>query len=209
MNLSTLGKLFTRDIIDYMSMDFILGLPRTQKGHDSIFVVVDRFNNIAHFIPCYKTNDATHISNLFFNEVVKLHGLPKSIVSYRDVKFTGHFWRTFRRKLGTRMNFSSAYHPQSDGQIEVVNRSLGNMLRSFIGESPNQWDRVLAQVEFTYNDSPNRSTWMSPFQIRYGMHLRGVCELHELGQLEKQSADGEYFATRISELQEQVKERLQ
>ena len=80
------------------------------------------------------------------------------------------------------------------------------MLRSLIGESPKQWDRVLAQAEFAYNDSPNKSTGMSPFQILYGMHPRGVCGLTDLGQLEKWSADGEEFAKRISELEEQVKE---
>ena len=74
------------------------------------------------------------------------------------------------------------------------------MLRSLIGESPKQWDRVLVQDEFSYNDSPNISTGTSPFQIPYGMHLRGVCELHDLGQLEKRSANGEEFARRISEL---------
>ena len=82
------------------------------------------------------------------------------------------------------------------------------MLRSLVGGNPKQWDKVLAQAEFAYNDSPNRSTGMSPFKILYGMHLRGVYELQDMGQLEKRSADGEDFAARISELQEEVKERL-
>ena len=77
---------------------------------------------------------------------------------------------------------SSAYHPQTDGQTEVVNRSLGNLLRSLVGEHPNQWDQVLAQAEFSYNDSPNRSTGQIPFHIVYGMNPRGVCELRNLGK---------------------------
>jgi len=90
-----------------------------------------------------------------------------------------------------------------------VNRSLGNILRSLVGGNPRQWDRVLAQAEFAYNDSPNRSTGMNPFQILYGKHPRGVSELRDLGKLEQRSADGEDFATAISELHEQVKQNLQ
>jgi hypothetical protein len=143
---------------DVVSMDFILGLPRTQRGCNLIFVVVDIFSNMAHFIPCQKTSDATHIANLFSKEVIRLHGFPKSIIYNRDTKFVGHFSRTLWRKLGTSFSFISAYHPHMDGQKEVINRSLGDLLRSLVIEHHSQWDHILPPAEFAYNDSLNRST---------------------------------------------------
>jgi hypothetical protein len=190
---------------DEVSMDFVLGLPRTQRCCDSIFVVVDRFSKMAHFIPCQKTSDATHIANLFFKEVIRLHGLPRSIVSDRDTKFIGNFWRTLWKKLGTNLSFSSAYHPQTDGHTKVVNRSLGELLRSLVTEHHNQWDNILPQAEFVYNDSVNRSTGQIPFQVVYGMQPRGISELRDLEQTTTRSASAEDFVEAMKELHSQVK----
>ena len=96
-------------------MDFILGLPRTQRGHDSIFVMIGKFSKMTHFIFYKKTSDAIHITELFFKKVVRLHSLPRSIVSDRDTKFVGYFWQTFWKKLKIDLKFSSSHHPQSDG----------------------------------------------------------------------------------------------
>lgn len=192
----------------HLSMDFILGLPKTAKGNDSIFVVVDRFSKMAHFIPCSKTSDATRIAELFFKEVVRLHGVPSSIVSDRDVKFVGHFWRTLWRKMGTHLKYSSTCHPQTDGQTEAVNRSLGNMLRCLVGNHAKSWDLIIPQAEFAYNNSVNRTIKKTPFEAAYGLKPQHVLDLVPLPLGTRVSDDGEAFADHIRRVHEEVKAAL-
>ena len=113
------------------------------------------------------------------------------------------------KKLGTYLSFSSAYHPQTDGHTEVVNRSLGNILRILVGERPKEWDQALPQAEFSYNNSPNRNTGQNPFHSVYGMHLRGIYEILDLGRDERRSAYGEDIAIAMHEVHEHVKLKLQ
>ncbi|GJV59156.1 RNA-directed DNA polymerase [Tanacetum coccineum] len=129
----------------------LLRLPRTQQAKDSVMVVIDRFSKMAHFVSCSKMFDASQVARLYFEEIVNLHDVPKTLTYDQDVKFVSHFWRTLWTRLGSKLQFSSSHHPQTDGQTKVVNRSLGNLLRSLIGDNAKQWDLILPQAEFAYN----------------------------------------------------------
>jgi len=157
---------------EIISMDFITGLPKTKRNNDSIMVVVDKLSKAAHFIPVQSTYRAVQIAHIFMQNVFRLHGLPKTIISDRDVKFTSAFWRALFAELGTQLNFSTAYHPQTDGQTERVNQMVEDMLRACVMQKPTQWEDYLHLVEFTYNNGYHTSIQMSPFEVLYGRKCR-------------------------------------
>jgi hypothetical protein len=163
---------------------------------------------MAHFVPCSKTYDASEVARLYFNDIVKFHGIPKTITSDRDVKFVGHFWRTLWRRLGAKLQFSSSHHPQTDGQTEVTNKSLGNLLRCLVGSNKKQWDLALPQAEFAYNRSTHSSTGRSPFLVVYGRNPFTPLDLAPLPTVEKYSADGHDRAKQIKAIHEQVREQI-
>ena len=185
-------------------MDFILGLPRSKKGHDSIYVVVDWFSKMAHFIACHKTDDASHIAYLFFKEIVRLHGIPRTIVSNRDVKFLSYFWKTLWSKLGTKLLFSTTSHPQSDGQTEVVNRTLFTLLRTIIKSNLKNWEECLPHVEFAYNRAMHSTTQYSPFEIVYGFNPLTPLDLTPLPLSERANLNGQQKAEFVRRLHEKT-----
>jgi hypothetical protein len=149
-------------------MDFIMGLPRTSKQHDSIMVVVDKLTKVAHFIPLKTTHKAEDVVDIFMKEVARLQGIPKTNVSNRDPKFTSNFWKGLFKGFGMNMNFSTAYHPDSDGKTERVNRLIEDILRMYVMDKPSNLLNYLYLVEFAYNNGYQASLKMSPFEALYG-----------------------------------------
>jgi hypothetical protein len=153
---------------DQIGMDFITGLPRTKSGYDSIWVIVDRLTKVAHFIPVKTTYTSAKLADIYMKRIICLHGVPKSIVSDRGTQFTSHFWKQLHESLGTRLEFSTAFHPQTDGQTERVNQILEDMLRACAIDYGSSWDDSLPYAEFSYNNSYQASIEMSPFEALYG-----------------------------------------
>ncbi|WVZ89414.1 hypothetical protein U9M48_035826 [Paspalum notatum var. saurae] len=153
-------------------MDFIVGLPRTQKGYDSIWVIIDRFTKSAHFIPVKTTYRAKQYAELYISRIVSLHGVPLTITSDRGSLFLSRFWEQLQTALGTNIIHSSAYHPQTSGQVERVNQILEDMLRACALTFSTKWNECLPLAEFAYNNSYQKSLDMAPFEALYGGRCR-------------------------------------
>ncbi|KAI3811062.1 hypothetical protein L1987_20778 [Smallanthus sonchifolius] len=155
-----------------ITMDFITKLPRTAKGNDTIWVIVDRLTKSAHLLPIRETSSSERLAEIFIKEVVSRHGMPLSIVSDRDTRFTSRFWKKFNEAMGTILNISTAYHPQTDGQLERTIQTLEDMLRACIIDFGGSWDSHLPLEEFSYNNSYYSTIGMPPFEMLYGRKCR-------------------------------------
>jgi hypothetical protein len=153
---------------EVVTIDFITGFPRTSKQHDTIIVVVDKLTKAAHFIPMKTTHKATNVVDIYMREVARLHGVPKTIVSDRDPKFTSKFWKGLFKGFRTNLNFNIAYHLESDGQTERVNQVIEDMLRMYVTDKPSKWEYYLHLVEFAYKNGYQASLKMSLFEALYG-----------------------------------------
>jgi hypothetical protein len=151
-----------------ISMDFIVGLPNTSQRHDSIWVIIDRLTKTAHFLPVHTTYNAKKYAEIYLDQIIRLHGVPKTIISDRGAQFIAQFLEQLQYALGTKLIRSSAYHPQTDGQTERINKILEDMLRACVLQYDKNWDKCLSLAEFSYNNSYQTSLKMAPFEALYG-----------------------------------------
>ncbi|GJR15774.1 reverse transcriptase domain-containing protein [Tanacetum coccineum] len=180
------GLLVQPDIPEWkwekITMDFITKLPKTAAGFDSIWVIVDRLTKSAHFLPMRETDSTIKLTRLYMKEIVARHGIPVSIISDRDSHFTSRVWQSLHKALGTQLNLSTAYHPQTDGQSERTIQTLEDMLRACVIDFGNGWDRHLPLVEFSYNNSYHTSIKVTPFEALYGRKCHSPVCWVEVGE---------------------------
>ena len=187
-----------------LSMDFIVSLPSSQ-GYTAIFVVVDRLTKVAHFSPLKPGFTAKIVAGVFLNNVVKLHGFPQGIVSDRDPIFLSNFWRQLMHFGGTKLHFSTAYHPQSDGQTEVVNCCLEQYLRAFTSDHPTQWHTYLPWAELYYNTTFHSAIGMTPHAALYGSNPK-LLPVYNPGSATVEDVDVKLNARQL--LQHQLQDHL-
>nr|GEW64202.1 putative reverse transcriptase domain-containing protein [Tanacetum cinerariifolium] len=165
-----------------IAMDFVTKLPRTSSGHDTIWVIVDRLTKFAHFLPIREDYKMDRLARLYLNEIFARHGVPISIISDRDSRFTSRFWQSMQEALGTRLDMSTAYHPRNNGQSEHTIQTLEDMLRTCVLDFGGSWDVHLLLVEFLYNNSYHSSVRCASFEALYGRKCRSSIMWAEIGE---------------------------
>jgi hypothetical protein len=165
-----------------INMDFIVGLPNTTLRHDSIWVIVDRLTKTAHFLPVHTTYNAKKYAEIYLDQIVRLHGIHKKIISDRGAQFVARFWEQLQDALGTKLIRSSAYHPQTDGQTKRINQILEDMLRACVLQYDMHWDRCLPLAEFSYNNSYQTSLKTAPFEALYSRWCRTPLSWSQTGE---------------------------
>ena len=153
---------------DKILMDFVSDFPLTQKKPDSVWVIVDKLTKSAHFLPVRLDYSMDWLAEMYVSEIVQLHGIPLPIVSDCNPRFTLGFWKALQLALGTRLNFSTTFHPQTNGQLEKVMQVLEDMLRGCVLDFPRSWDRYIPLMKFSYNNSYQSNISMAPYEALYG-----------------------------------------
>nr|GEX85478.1 putative reverse transcriptase domain-containing protein [Tanacetum cinerariifolium] len=173
-----------KDIAMYenITMDFINKLPRTRSEHDSIWIIVDRLTKSAHFLAVREDYKIEKLARLYINEIIARHGVPVSIISDHDNYFTSRFWKSLQKALGARLDLSTAYHPETDGQSECTIQTLEDMLRACAMDFGGNWDTHLPLVEFSYNNSYHSSIKCAPFEALYGRKCQTLIAWTEVGE---------------------------
>ena len=167
---------------EHITMDFVTGLPRSSRQRDAIWVIVDRMTKVAHFLPIRQTDSLESLAQLYISEIVRLHGTPLTIISDRDPRFTSRFWESLQAALGTELRWSTAFHPQTDGQSERTIQTLEDMLRACALDWSHDWEKHLPLVEFAYNNSTHSSIGMAPYEALYGRPCRSPVCWAEVGE---------------------------
>ena len=165
-----------------ITIDFISDFPITQRKHDAIWIVVDRLTKSVHFLSVRLDYTMDRLADLYVSEIVILHGIPLSIVFDRDPRFTSRFWNELQSAFGTRLNFSTVFHPQIDGQSERVIHVLEDMLRGCVLDFPGSWDKYIPLMEFSYNNSYQSNIGMAPYEALYRRRCRTPMCWTELGE---------------------------
>ena len=166
---------------DHIEMDFVTGFPKSKRGNDAIFVVIDKLSKVAHFLPIKESITAAQLAELYTSRIVSLHGIPQLISSDRGSIFTSKFWDSFQKAMGTNIRFSTDFHPQTSGQVEQVNQILEDMLRACVISFGMKWEDCLPYAEFLYNNSFQASSGKAPFEILYGRKCRTPLNWSETG----------------------------